>query len=71
LLHGKLLRADNAPYILAFIADVFADEGEIPFSPCPRANWMRKLSGAVSWAFWETKPWLHLSEQWISAGGLP
>ena len=28
----KLLRADNAPYVLAFIADLFSEEGEVPFS---------------------------------------
>src|SRR5574343_1215055 len=27
----KLLRADNAPIILAFIADLFSDESEVPF----------------------------------------
>ncbi len=27
----KLLRTENAPYILAFIADLFAEEGEIPY----------------------------------------
>jgi len=27
----KLLRADNAPYILAFIADLFSEESEIPY----------------------------------------
>jgi len=28
----KLLRADNAPIILAFIADLFAEENEVPFA---------------------------------------
>ncbi len=40
-LHGesaawKLLRADNAPYILAFIADLFSEESELPFGVLPR-----------------------------------
>jgi len=66
----KLLRADNAPIILAFIADLFAEESEVPFGRARVA-----LAAELEWyreqGIWETETnaGAYLN-QWIRAGWL-
>lgn len=66
----KLLRADNAPYILAFIADVFADEGEVPFSRA-RVRLDAEIERLRELGIWETETMAGTYlNQWIGAGWL-
>lgn len=66
----KLLRADNAPIILAFISDLFAEESEVPFGRARIA-----LAAELEWyseqGVWETETnaGAYLN-QWIRAGWL-
>lgn len=66
----KLLRADNAPYILAFIADLFSEESEIPYG---RARIMldAEIGRSRELGIWstETSAATYLN-QWIRAGWL-
>jgi len=66
----KLLRADNAPVILAFISDLFADESEVPFGRA-RIALDAELVRCRESGIWETETgagtYLNL---WIHAGWL-
>jgi len=66
----KLLRADNAPYILAFIADLFSEESEIPYG---RARIMldAEIERSRELGIWptETSAATYLN-QWIRTGWL-
>ncbi|PIE20723.1 MAG: hypothetical protein CSA61_00740 [Neptuniibacter caesariensis] len=66
----KLLRADNAPYILAFIADLFSEESDIPYG---RARIMlgAEIERSRELGIWstETSAATYLN-QWISSGWL-
>ncbi|WP_250657083.1 DUF3375 domain-containing protein [Alkalimarinus coralli] len=66
----KLLRADNAPYILAFIADLFSEESEISYG---RARIMldAEIERSRELGIWstETSAATYLN-QWIRAGWL-
>lgn len=66
----KLLRADNAPYILAFIADLFAEEGEVPFGGA-RIRLDAEIERLRELGIWqtETAAGTYLN-QWISSGWL-
>lgn len=66
----KLLRADNAPVILAFLADLFAEESEIPFSRA-RITLDAELVRCRELGIWETETsaGAYLN-QWIRAGWL-
>lgn len=66
----KLLRADNAPYVLAFIADMFADEGEVPFSRA-RVRLDAEIERLRELGIWQTETMAGAYlNQWISAGWL-
>ncbi len=66
----KLLRADNAPLILAFIADLFAEESEIPFSRA-RVALDAELVRCRELGVWETETSAATYlNQWIRAGWL-
>jgi hypothetical protein len=66
----KLLRADNAPIILAFIADLFAEENEVPFA------WARialdaELERGRELGYWQSESGAGIYlNQWIRAGWL-
>ena len=66
----KLLRMENAPYILAFIADLFAEDSEIPYG---RARIMldAEIDRARELGIWvtETNAGTYLN-QWIRHGWL-
>ena len=66
----RLLRGDNVPYILAFIADLFAEESEIPYG---RARIMldAEIERSRELGIWatETSAASYLN-QWISNGWL-
>lgn len=66
----KLLRGDNAPYILAFIADLFSEEGEVPYG---RARIMldAEIERSRELGIWstETSAGSYLN-QWIRVGWL-
>lgn len=66
----KLLRADNAPYILAFIADLFSEESEVPYG---RARIMldAEIERSRELGIWstETSAATYLN-QWIRTGWL-
>ena len=66
----KLLRADNAPVILAFMADLFSDEGEVPFGRA-RIALDAELERCRELGVWETETsaGTYLN-QWIRAGWL-
>ncbi|MEE9452522.1 MAG: DUF3375 domain-containing protein [Gammaproteobacteria bacterium] len=66
----KLLRADNAPMILAFLADLFSEESEIPFSRA-RISLNAELVRCRELGIWETETsaGAYLN-QWIRAGWL-
>jgi hypothetical protein len=66
----KMLRADNAPYILAFIADLFAEESEIPYG---RARIMldAEIEKSRELGIWVTEtPAATYLNQWIRNGWL-
>ena len=64
----KLLHADNAPVILAFIADLFAEENEVPFA------WARialdaELELGRELGYWQSESGAGIYlNQWIRAG---
>ena len=66
----RLLRADNAPVILAFLSDVFADESEVPFGSA-RVALDAELQRCRELEIWETETnastYLY---RWIRAGWL-
>ena len=66
----RLLRADNAPYVLAFIADLFAEDSEVPYG---RARIMldAEIKRSRELGIWatETQAATYLN-QWISNGWL-
>lgn len=66
----RLLRVDNAPYILAFIEDIFSEEGEIPYG---RARIMldEEITRSRELGIWstETSAATYLN-QWINNGWL-
>ncbi len=66
----QLLRADNAPHVLAFIASLFDSESEVPFGRA-RAALEAELSLAREDGSWETEvnATTYL-RQWIQAGWL-
>lgn len=66
----KLLRADNAPIILAFIADLFAEENEVPFARA-RIALDTELERGRELGYWssESGAGTYLN-QWIRAGWL-
>ncbi|VAW46691.1 FIG149030: hypothetical protein [hydrothermal vent metagenome] len=66
----KLLRADNAPVILAFIADMFSDESEVPFGRA-RIVLDAELERCRELGLWEseTAAGSYLN-QWIRSGWL-
>ena len=66
----RLLRAANAPLIVAFLADLFAEESEIPFSRA-RIALEAELSQCRELGIWdtETSAGAYLN-QWIKAGWL-
>ncbi|WP_305909711.1 DUF3375 domain-containing protein [Methylomarinum sp. Ch1-1] len=66
----KLLRADNAPIILAFIADLFSDENEVPFGRA-RIALAAELEKCKEQGIWETEtPAGAYLNQWIHSGWL-
>jgi len=66
----KLLRANNAPIILAFIADLFADETEIPFGRA-RIALDLELEKCREQGIWETESSASsYLNQWIQNGWL-
>lgn len=66
----KLLRADNAPIILAFIADLFAEDNEVPFARA-RIALDTELERGRELGYWssESGAGTYLN-QWIRAGWL-
>ncbi len=66
----KLLRTDNAPYILAFIADLFVDESEIPYGNA-RVVLDAEIKRSRELGIWttETSAGSYLN-QWIRNGWL-
>ena len=66
----KLLRAENAPYILAFIAEIFAEDSEVPYG---RARIMldAEIERSRELGIWatETSAASYIN-QWISSGWL-
>ena len=66
----KLLRADNAPIILSFLASIFVEESEVPFSRA-RIDLDAELIRLREFGVWETDTsagvYLNL---WIKAGWL-
>ncbi|NOX08760.1 MAG: DUF3375 domain-containing protein [Gammaproteobacteria bacterium] len=66
----KLLRADNAPVILAFISDLFSDENEVPFGRA-RIALDAELEQCRASGIWETETGAgSYLNQWIRAGWL-
>ncbi len=66
----KLLRADNAPVILAFISDLFSDENEVPFGRA-RIALDAELVRCRELGIWETETGAGTYlNQWIHAGWL-
>lgn len=66
----RLLRADNAPLILAFLSDLFVDESELPFGRA-RVALDAELQRCRELGIWETETsaGAYLN-QWINAGWL-
>ena len=66
----KLLRADNAPIILAFIADVFSEESEVPFGRA-RIVLDAELEQCRTLGVWESETGAgSYLNQWIRSGWL-
>lgn len=66
----KLLRADNAPVILAFISDLFSEESEVPFGRA-RIALDAELERCRESGVWETETGAGTYlNQWIRAGWL-
>ncbi|MCF6344937.1 MAG: DUF3375 domain-containing protein [Thiomicrorhabdus sp.] len=66
----KLLRADNAPIILAFIADMFSDESEVPFGRA-RIVLDAELEQCREQGLWESETTAgSYLNQWIRSGWL-
>ena len=66
----KMLRSDNAPYILAFIADMFCEESEIPYG---RARIMldAEIERSRELGIWSTEiSAANYLNQWIMSGWL-
>lgn len=66
----RLLRADNAPSILAFLNDIFADQSEVPFGRA-RVALDSELQRCRELGIWETETNASTYlNQWIRAGWL-
>ena len=66
----QLLRSDNAPHTLAFVADLFEDETEVPLARA-RAALELELEFSRETGIWETEQSaLAYLRQWIQAGWL-
>ena len=66
----KLLRADNAPLILAFLADLFSETSEVPFSRA-RVALDAELARCRELGIWETETTANTYlNQWIRYGWL-
>lgn len=66
----RLLRADNAPLILAFLSDLFSEESEIPFSRA-RVVLDAELERCRELGIWETETSAgSYLNQWIRSGWL-
>lgn len=66
----RLLRADNAPVILAFLTDIFSDESEVPFGRA-RVALDAELQRCRELGIWETDTSASAYlNQWIRAGWL-
>ncbi|WP_205827899.1 DUF3375 domain-containing protein [Microbulbifer sp. SH-1] len=66
----QLLRADNAPHILAFVSDLFREASEVPFGQA-RAALAAELARSREANTWETDtPAGTYLRQWIQAGWL-
>ncbi len=66
----RLLRADNAPVILAFISDLFSDESEVPFGRA-RIALDAELERCRESGIWQTETGAGAYlNQWIRAGWL-
>lgn len=66
----KLLHADNAPVILAFIADLFAEENEVPFARA-RIALDAELVRGRELGYWQSESGAGIYlNQWIRAGWL-
>ena len=66
----KLLRADNAPYILAFIADLFSEESEVPFGQA-RVRLDAEIERSRELGIWQTETAANTYlNQWIASGWL-
>ncbi|PID58752.1 MAG: hypothetical protein CR957_00075 [Gammaproteobacteria bacterium] len=66
----RLLRADNAPFILAFIVNIFSDSNEVPYSQA-RILLEEELSESRAQGIWQTEtPAGTYLNQWIRQGWL-
>lgn len=66
----KLLRADNAPIILAFITDLFAEGNEVPFARA-RIALDTELKRGRELGYWQSESGAGIYlNQWIRAGWL-
>lgn len=66
----KLLRTDNAPYILAFIADLFSEESEVPFGRA-RIRLDAEIDRLRELGIWQTETAANTYlNQWIASGWL-
>ena len=66
----KLLHADNAPVILAFIANLFAEENEVPFARA-RIALDAELARGRELGYWQSESGAGIYlNQWIRAGWL-
>ncbi|MFN2288101.1 MAG: DUF3375 domain-containing protein [Chromatocurvus sp.] len=66
----QLLRADNAPHILAFVSDLFRESSEVSFGQA-RAALAAELQNSREMNTWETdSPPSTYLRQWIQAGWL-
>lgn len=66
----RLLRVDNAPYILAFIADLFSEESEVPYSRA-RVLLDTEIERSRELGIWPTETAaVSYLNQWIKNGWL-
>ena len=66
----KLLRADSAPLILAFFADLFKDDNDVPFSRA-RVSLEAEISRCREMGLWETETTAGIYlNTWIRSGWL-
>lgn len=66
----KLLRADNAPLILAFLADLFSEDSEVPFGRA-RVALDGEIKRCIETGIWQTASGAGTYlRQWIQSGWL-